>query len=263
MALTTTPARIADRQTARSGWALSAVVLALSLGLTACAGAPSSAPSAPSPSQGIVLDRPVPTTQLVSMNGLPTSLAAFRGKYVVMAPFLTLCQDECPLITGAFLAMERSVRHAGLGGQVVFLTVSIDPWRDTPARLTAYAKRFGTDWPMLAGSMQELTQFWNPFGVFFEKVPEGEDVVSDWWTGQPLTMEVLHTDGFILIDRRGHERFLDANEPQLHGRLRADLKALLDRGGIAHLEHASGTAWTVDEALAALGWMMGRTIPTT
>ncbi len=255
----TRSARTAGPRRLRHLGVLATAAVVLSLGMAACG---STSPPAPSASEGIILDRPVPTTELVGMDGKPTSLAAFHGKYVVMAPFLTLCQDECPLITGAFLAMERSVRQAGLGKQVVFLTVSIDPWRDTPARLTAYAKRFGTDWPMLAGSMEALKQFWSPFGVFFEKVPEGADAVSDWWTGQPLTMEVLHTDGFILIDKSGHERFIDASAPQLHGRLRADLRALLDQGGIRHLEHPAVPAWTVDQALASLGWMMGRTIPT-
>ena len=119
---------------------------------------------------------------------------------------------------------------AGLGKRVVFLTVSVDPWRDTPARLRAYAKEFGANWPMLTGSLPMLKRFWSFFGVYFQKVPEEPPPNLDWWTGQPLTMDVNHTDGFILLDAQGHERFIDANAPNLHGKLRADLKKLLKSG---------------------------------
>jgi len=67
---------------------------------------------------------------------------------VVLAPFLSLCQDECPLVTGAFLALQRDVRAAGLGGRVAFVEATVDPGRDTTARLAAYERaRTGTCGP--------------------------------------------------------------------------------------------------------------------
>jgi len=236
---------------------VSLIVLA---GLLASCG--SSAPSPPSASQGLVQDRVVPIVPLVNMSGQVTSLAAFRGKDVVMAPFLTLCQDECPLVAGAFLIMEQDVRAAGLGRRVVFLTVSVDPWRDSPARLRAYAKKFGANWPMLTGSLPTLKRFWSFFGVYFQKVPEEPPPNLDWWTGQPLTMDVDHTDGFILLDAQGHERFIDANAPNLHGKLRADLKKLLNAEGLKNLSNPKGITWTLQDALAALSWLVGRNIPS-
>ena len=65
-------------------------------------------PPPPAASQGIVQDRAIPDIPLISSLGDATSLAAYRGKYIVMAPFLSLCQDECPLITGAFIALQRT-----------------------------------------------------------------------------------------------------------------------------------------------------------
>ena len=90
------------------------------------------APPAPSASQGIVENRSIPNIPLVSSSGAPTSLRQYRGKDIVMAPFLSLCQDECPLVTGAFSALERNVRAAGLGSKVVFMEITVDPGRDTP-----------------------------------------------------------------------------------------------------------------------------------
>jgi len=212
---------------------------------------------------GIVQDRPVPSTPLVDEQGQPTSLAAYKGKYVVMAPFLSLCQDECPLITGAFQTMQHDVKAAGLGKQVVFLEVSVDPWRDSPARLQAYAKQFGADWPMLTGSVTDLKAFWKHFGVYFARVPEEQPAKTDWWTGKPLTFDVDHSDGFILVDKSGHERFITVEPPNLHGKLPADLKKLLNAGGLKNLYSQTPSSWTVPQALDALGWMVGQTIPSS
>ena len=101
----------------------------LSTALSACGG--SSDPPAPPASQGNVVNRSIPDVPLISSSGAPTSLAAYRGKYLVMAPFLSLCQDECPLVTGAFIALQRDVEAAGLGKKVVFMEITVDPGRDT------------------------------------------------------------------------------------------------------------------------------------
>ena len=75
-------------------------------------------------------------------------------------------------------------------------------------------------------------------------------------------MDVDHTDGFILLDAQGHERFIDANAPNLHGKLRADLKKLLNAEGLKNLSNPKGITWTLQDALAALSWMVGRNIPS-
>ncbi len=247
----------------RAPSALLAGLLAVGMASVLLSACGSSVPGPPPASQGIVENQAVPTNvTLTNMDGQPTTLAAYRGKYVVLAPFLTLCQDECPLIAGAFLAMERDVAAAGLSHRVVFLTVSVDPWRDSPARLRAYQAKFGANWPMLTGSLATLRQFWSFFGVYFQQIPEESPPKLDWWTGQPLTMDVDHTDGFFLLDTQGHERFVDANAPNLGGKLSAKLKSLLDEGGIEDLDHPKGVTWTLAQALAALSWLVGQNIPS-
>ena len=208
-------------------------------------------------------NRAIPDIPLVDAGGQQTSLAALRGKYVVMAPFLTLCQEECPLITGAFVAMQRDVRAAGLGRDVVFVEITVDPGRDSPARLAAFAKRFGVTWPLLTGTAENLSALWKFFGVAEEVVPEGQPPQIDWWTGQVLTYDVTHTDGFFLIDRQGHERFVDVDAPNLHGKLSKGLSGLLDAQGLRNLRHPPGPSWTLSDAMASLSWLVGREIPST
>jgi cytochrome oxidase Cu insertion factor (SCO1/SenC/PrrC family) len=234
------------------------VLIGASSILAACG---SSTPGPPSASQGIVENRSIPDIPLISSTGQPTSLAAYRGKFIVLAPFLTLCQDECPLVTGAFIALQRDVRAAGLGKQVVFIEVTVDPGRDTPTRLVAYSSRFGADWPLMTGTPAKLKALWKLFGISVQIVPEAPPAKIDWYTGTPLTYDVNHTDGYILIDRSGHERFSDSNPPDLDGRLNKSLTGLLNAGGLKNLDEQSNPNWTLSEALSSISWLVGQNIP--
>jgi cytochrome oxidase Cu insertion factor (SCO1/SenC/PrrC family) len=233
---------------------------ALTLVLAAC-GSASAAPPPPPASFGLVQDRPVPQVPLLDTSSRPTSLAAFRGKVVVLAPFLSLCQDECPLITGAFLTMQRSVAAAGLADKVEFVEVTLDPGRDTPARLAAYSAEFGAHWPLLTGTPQNLDTLWHFFGIYHQIVPEESPPKLDWWTHTPLTYDVDHSDGFILLGPDGHERFITTSPPDLAGHLDPKLKSLLNDGGLHNLDRQGRPNWTVGQALDAVSWLVGRKIP--
>jgi protein SCO1/2 len=234
-----------------------AVLLALAVLVAACG---SSAPAAPPADQGLVLDRATPQhAMLTNQHGQPVSLSALHGKIVVLAPFLSLCQDECPLITGAFIALQRDLRAAGQADKVVFVEATVDPDRDTVARLAAYQKEFGADWDLWTGTPAAVAAFWKPFGISYQKVPEEQPPTTDWWTGQPLTYDVDHTDGYILIDGSGRERFVDASAPTL-AHLDPKLEHLLNEGGVHDLHHPQATDWTIGDALASISWLLGTNV---
>jgi cytochrome oxidase Cu insertion factor (SCO1/SenC/PrrC family) len=189
------------------------------------------------------------------------TLAGLHGKVVVLAPFLSLCQDECPLVTGAFITLQRDLRAAGLADRVVFVEATVDPGRDTVARLAAYQKEFGADWDLWTGTPSAIAAFWKPFGVAYKIVSEEQPAKTDWWTGQPLTYDVDHTDGYILINQSGRERFVDASAPNEKGALNAKLRGLLDDGGLHDLQNPQEPNWTTTDALNAIGWLLGTSIP--
>jgi cytochrome oxidase Cu insertion factor (SCO1/SenC/PrrC family) len=233
--------------------------LALGLVLAACG---SSAPPAPSANQGAIVNVRTPDhVVLTNQQGQSVTLAGLRGKVVVLAPFLSLCQDECPLITAAFIGLQRDLRAAGLADKVVFVEATVDPGRDSVARLAAYQKEFGATWDLWTGSATNLASFWKAFGVTYQVVPEAQPPHLDWYTGQPLTYDVNHTDGYILIDTQGRERFVDINAPNVGHKIDKKLTALLNAGGLAHLHHPAPNYWTVDDALASISWLLGTSVP--
>src|ERR1051326_1798830 len=116
----------------------SVVVVAPAAGIAAALAARGHTKAAPI--YGVRVDRAVPSVPLLDEHGRHVALADYRGKIVVLSPVLTLCHEVCPLTTGAFMSMERAVRRAGLAGRVVFAEISVDPWRDSPARLRAFSR---------------------------------------------------------------------------------------------------------------------------
>jgi protein SCO1 len=247
------------RRPARTTGVVLALLCTLGVLLAACG---SSAPAPPPPGQGLILNRPTPQDlQLTNQMGVPVTLASLRGSVVVLAPFLSLCQDECPLITGAYISLQRDLRAAGQGQRVVFVEATVDPGRDTVQRLAAYKQEFGADWQLWTGTPAAIAAFWKPFGVSYQTVPEEQPPKLDWWTGKPLTYDVVHTDGYFLIDPHGRERFVNASAPDMKGQLDPKLQSLLDAGGLDGLQHPEQPNWTVDDALASISWLLGTNIP--
>jgi cytochrome oxidase Cu insertion factor (SCO1/SenC/PrrC family) len=211
---------------------------------------------------GTIIRRQVPASlrrlTLINQRRQHVSLAAWPGKTVLLVPFLTLCQDVCPLTTGNLVAVQHALRadHAATDVQIVELTV--DPGRDTPARLAAYAKLTQANWQLVTESPAELRKLAKFFGFYFQKVPESDPAGRDWWTGKPLTYDVDHSDNYFVIDPAGAERVVQDAAPDFHGALNPKLYKFLDALGHQHLKHAPQPDWTPTAALQALAISVGR-----
>ena len=200
------------------------------------------------PLTGVALDRPAPNVQLRDEQGRVTSLHAFRGTVVVLAPTLTFCHEVCPITSGALEQIRYDAQRAGVADRVTVLEVSVDPWRDTPARLRAYRRETGVGFRLLTGTHAQLTRFWHSFGVGFFPTSRGP------------TFDVAHTDGVFFVDERGHERIAMIGMPNTHGKLDARLRRLLEGKGLRNLAQPQA-AWTVEQALNDLGRLLARRIP--
>jgi protein SCO1/2 len=198
---------------------------------------------------------------LENQDGQHVNLDQFRGRVVLLAPFLTSCQEECPITTAALLAVQRAIVHDGLSKKVTILEATVDPGRDAPSRMKAYAHLTGSTWPLLMGPPTTLASLWRHLGIYYQKVAEGSPPGFDWQTHRPYTHDVDHSDGFILIDPHLHERFIAGGMTDI-GQIPANLQELLDSQGRKNLENPGAGTWTVSDALNAIGWVLGRPIPS-
>ena len=215
----------------------------------------------PKPAAGTELDppRPVPPIVLRTPAGGVTTLSRYRGRVVVLAPFLSLCSEVCPFTTGAFMQAAQRLRQAGLGGKVAFVEVTVDPERDSPARLRAFTRLVHDHGvAMLTGAPAAIRRLWRFFGVWYARSPEPHPPETDWWTGKPLQYDVAHTDALILIDPDGRWRIVDVARADRRTHLSAPLRALAGGGAGSGQPREQ---WTVAELLQDVGYVLGRRIP--
>jgi cytochrome oxidase Cu insertion factor (SCO1/SenC/PrrC family) len=220
--------------------------------------------SVPAPlATGTALSQPrkVPRLELVDEQGKPFSLSQWHGKWVVLAPSLTLCHEVCPMTTGALTQLTNEIQRAGLSKQVVVAEATVDPWRDSPSRLRAYRRLSGANFAMLTGSEGQIHRLWKFFGVGYERVPQDKPPDVDWLTHKPETFDVQHTDGIFFIDPAGQERIAEEGMPSV-GHLSPTLQSLLNDQGRQNLAHPQ-TPWTAAEALDDLYYLMNRNVPAS
>lgn len=214
------------------------------------------------PPNGTVTDRALPAAALdvplTDADGHPVTLRGLAGKTLVVTPFLTTCQEVCPMTSVDVRDAADAVARAGLGDAVRFLEVTVDPDRDDPHRLAAYRALFGArraDWTFLTGTPSHVAAFWAAMGVAYSKTPDQPPLPKDWLTGEPLTYDVTHQDGVFLVDGSGHERWLVLGTPDTGGQAPPPtLGAFLNGQGRDTLAHPEGPTYTAQDMEAAVAW---------
>lgn len=198
---------------------------------------------------------------LVNQNGQATDLAALRGRIVILADFMTSCQEECPITTGALLEVERSLAADHLLNKVTIVEASIDGWRDTPSRFRAYQRTFGVPFTMLTGTVANLDRLWSWFGVIYQRVAEGKPPATNWQTGKPYTFDITHSDDTFVLDTAGNERAVSAGLANVGGKLPKSLAGMLNALGRQNLRNPGYGSWTPTNMLDAVSGVLGQPIP--
>jgi protein SCO1 len=138
---------------------------------------------------------PAPRTVLIDASGKPFDLASLKGKVVLVSFVYTTCTGVCPGTTQAIARIQNTLKDAKLWGQSVeFVSITLDPGRDTPEVLRQYARLFRADpvaWHFLTGPPDQV-----------------RSVITDWglWVKTLPTGALDHPSRIFLLDARGHQR---------------------------------------------------------
>ncbi|MEA2878680.1 MAG: hypothetical protein QOF14_3876 [Hyphomicrobiales bacterium] len=80
-----------------------------------------------------------------------------KDKVVVVMFIYTSCTDICPLTTARMTQIEDKL-GAAVGREIFIVSISVDPENDTPEKLKAYSKAFGTGagWSFVTGKPEDI-----------------------------------------------------------------------------------------------------------
>lgn len=122
--------------------------------------------------------KPAPAIELRNYLGRPVTLAAYRGRAVLVTFIYTHCPDVCPLITSNLrVAMNRLGSRAS---EVQIIAVSVDPRGDTPSAVAGFLQAHEMVGRMqyLIGSPSELARTWAAWSVGSKREVGQPDLVE-------------------------------------------------------------------------------------
>lgn len=110
----------------------------------------------------------VPDVTLTGMDESAIALAdILNGDRPVMLNFIfTTCTTICPVLSATFGQVREKMGEDATG--VRFVSISIDPEHDTPAKLREYAARFGAGegWRFLTGALGDVIATQKAFDAY-------------------------------------------------------------------------------------------------
>jgi protein SCO1 len=178
----------------------------------------------------------VPDFTLMDRSGRTVARADLLG-HVWLANFVyTQCTETCPLQSAVVARLQREFGQPELR----FVSITVDPERDTSAALAHYAERYGADpvrWLFLTGDKRAIYRLATDgfrLGVVDPDDPKPSAGLWPWiaprvaWAAHGSKGLVIHSQRLVLVDRRARIRayHLPDDEASL-GRLRANLRTLL------------------------------------
>ncbi len=153
----------------------------------------------------------LPDYTFTNQLGKKVSLYDLDSQILVINFFFTRCPTICPSLTENMKKLQDGIHKPGRVGDLTadfihFISLSVDPERDSVEALKKWADRFQVDpenWWLLTGSKKEIYDL------------SINDLKLAAVDGQNVDTSFIHTDRFVLVDRnkiiRGYYHGLDTN----------------------------------------------------
>ena len=135
--------------------------------------------------------------EVVDQNGTPMRFYSdvLKGRVVLMNFIFTNCKDACPMATQKMIQVRQTLVDA-VRDDVWFVSISIDPDRDTPGAMKAFAEKMGVDedrWLFITGKKENMVQIVKRLGQYTEEVEAhstlmlaGNDRTRHWTRVMPM-----------------------------------------------------------------------------
>ncbi len=129
-----------------------------------------------------------------------------KGKIVVIDLIYTHCVDACPLETARLAQVQHRLGDR-VGKEIFFYSITIDPKRDTPEVLKAYAEKYhvGPGWTFLTGKKEDIELISKKLGLYSPPNPNNRDghspsvIIGNQSTGQWVRGSATDNPSFLAM----------------------------------------------------------------
>lgn len=164
---------------------------------------------------GVEKDFTVMGFEFINQNNKLINESSWDDKIVIVDFFFTHCPSICPAMTSNMKRVQESFQN---DENIQLASFTVDPERDNPAKLNAYAKKFSLNeknWDLLTGKKEDLYRFARK-GLFL--------VTTD---GDGGDNDFIHSERLVLIDKQKRIRgYYDGTENDKVNNLINDIKKL-------------------------------------
>ena len=140
----------------------------------------------------------VPAFALTDELGRPFTEDALRDNVTIVSFIFTRCDTICPVTAMKMARIQE--KTFDVGAMVRLVSFSVDPTYDTPAKLAAFATRYGAKperWRFVTGPFDKVnTLIEGPFMTSMMRLPDKPNGVPD----------IAHGGYFLLLDQNLHIR---------------------------------------------------------
>ena len=161
----------------------------------------------PAPGTPLPVYGEMPFFGMLTQDGQSFGNPQMKGKYWVADFIFTRCQNQCPMMSTKFRALQ-TVLPADVG----LASFSVDPEHDTPDVLKSYAGQYNAreaKWFFLTGSKEAI-----------------EQVVDALHLGRSDDPG-MHSLRFVLLDKQLRVRgYYDSEDTESLGKMKADIESL-------------------------------------
>ena len=126
--------------------------------------------------EGLPKIKPAPEFTLTKQDGNRLALKDLRGKVLAITFIYASCTDTCPLLTAKMVGIQDRLGPA-FGEKIYFVSITVDPERDTPEVLEHYAERYKANpigWAFLTGTQAEIRDVAKRYGIYYKKNLRGD-----------------------------------------------------------------------------------------
>jgi protein SCO1/2 len=166
---------------------------------------------------------------LIDENGSSFNSSSLEGNVLVIGFIFTNCPDQCITVSQNMKYLRDNLNQSN-EENVSFISITVDPWRDSSSLLANYSQSSNYSWPHLTINSLELDQLalleavWTDFNIGVVLTEEQQNTSG---RDHSVNYEIVHSLDVVMVDKSGIQKVRWSEEDWISQQVEKDLLYLL------------------------------------